>query len=290
MIKSLVILILCNFIWLLGSSNTRQVYSQADEAKKAKELWEKAITAKGGRERLYSICNVVISSKMKYQKLSSQVTDGNHIESLYVLPNKWWQWVDDRPGDFGLFISTYDFDSQIGWEISDKFPNVKSFKLSSTLDSGGSSKSKSDYARFLVRKEQFVERQIIYLMETKWLQPTVVTSRTENLNFKTYDVIATTLDNLSRKVRVDFYLDQKTHLPEQLVFRTWIESVGRDYVEVWTLGDYIDVKGIKLPKKASIGSNEKNETTYQINVAYDKSIFERPPTLDMGSEAWKLSP
>src|SRR6266496_6510852 len=54
---------------------------------KALELWEEAILAKGGRERLYSVYNMVVSVQSAYL---TQKGKRNQVrrEYLFVLPNK----------------------------------------------------------------------------------------------------------------------------------------------------------------------------------------------------------
>src|SRR5258705_4079770 len=63
--------------------------------KEAERIWELAIQAKGGRERLYSVNNMVISSFGKNIRL----------EDFFIFPDRSWSWVDQRPSVFGLNMS-----------------------------------------------------------------------------------------------------------------------------------------------------------------------------------------
>jgi len=260
--------------------NKMRVNAQNGETKKARELWEKVIDAKGGREKLYAVKNLVVSVKT-INKRPKKDFPGYHTESLFVLPDKWWFWADEPP--FGLGIWTYNFSSQVGWEVYEKFP-LQTIKPSADV----SSTSPTD-VRFRFVNREFLQKQIIYLMETKWLQPAIVSVRTEQLDFQKVDVIETSYGNQ----KFEFYIDQKTHLPNQVLIRTRFEKTGtsvdgREQIDSFILDDYVEVSGIKFPRVVR-GSDENNETTYQVNVNYNNGIFEHPPTLDMGSKAWKSS-
>jgi hypothetical protein len=266
------VVLICIAIAVFG--NKTKVDAQNEETKKARELWEQVIAAKGGREKLYAVRNLAVSEKTIIKRPKKDFS-GFHTESLFVLPDKWWSWVDEPP--FGIGIWAYDFTSQIGWEVDKGFP-------SQTV------KPSTDDIRFRFVKEEFIQSQMIYLMETKWIQPTIVGARTERLSFQKVDVVETSYGTQ----KFEFFIDRKTHLPKQVIIRTRFEETGtsidgREHVESFILDDYVEVSGIKFPKVVR-RSDESNETTYQVNVDYKKSIFERPPTLDMGSEAWKQSP
>lgn len=267
-------------IVILTFAREMKVNAQNADPKKARELWEQVIAAKGGRENLYAVENLVVSVKTKYKKLKRGFT-GNHTESLYVLPDKWWFWVDEPP--FGLGIWTYNFSSKVGWEVDEGFPS-QTIKPSADV----STTSKID-VRFRFVNRKFSEDQLIYLMETKWLQPTIIGVRAEKLNSQKVDVIEISYGNQ----KFEYYIDKQTHLPKQVVIRTLIEKTGtsvdgKEHTESFMLSDYVEVSGIKFPRVVRRG-NESTETTYQVNVDYNKNIFENPSTLDMGSEAWKLS-
>lgn len=254
--------------------------AQALRVEQAAALWEQTIAAKGGRERLHATQNLLVSSATKYKK-PPKGFQGERTVGLFVLPDKWWFWYDDRPGGFGLSIATYNFDQQMGWEVDDAF-GLDTYKLLPPVP-GSPHKSleqrKSD--RFKWRRRQFEEYQLIYLMETKWLQPKITGARIERVKGKKYDVIETALEG----ERFEFYLDQKTHLPGLVVIRVNV-GLPKDYVDAFVLDDYVEVDGLKLPRKATRGS-DKNETTYQVNVVYEEGLFARPPALTDRMDAWR---
>ncbi|MDQ3744480.1 MAG: hypothetical protein M3444_08865 [Acidobacteriota bacterium] len=266
---------------LIFSLATVAANAQEFERERAQQLWEQVIAAKGGRERLYAVSNLVVSSKTKNIHPTKDFP-GHHFESLFVLSDKWWFWADERPG-FGITIWTYDFGRQVGQETLDVLPEVRTYRpAQSPSELVAGSKSAKDDATYQFAKGQFIEWQVIYLMETKWLQPTRLRAWTERFYRKKVSVVEVS----HGRERFEFYLDGKTHLPVQVILRTRIEAMGRDYEDGYVLGDYVEVGGIQFPSTVRRGG-EKNETTYQVNVAYDADIFERPPVIEAGPEAWK---
>jgi len=257
---------------------------QSDEVQRANALWDLAISAKGGREKLHSVRSLVVSSRSRNLGGPKDIP-GDHTVSLFVLPDKLWQWIDSRPGAFGLNISVLDFGRAVGWELSDRWDSARPIttKPSQFNPSDPAYDSKAD-SKYRSIRERFLEDQLVYLMETKFLKPTLVGARKAKVGSRKVDVIEGVVD----RERVEFYLDPKSHLPLRIVFITRLES-GRDFVDVIHLADYAEVGGIQMPHRVSWASDEDNRTTYQINVDYDPAIFERPPRTDMGPEAWKPS-
>jgi hypothetical protein len=258
---------------------------QDDTTQKAKKLWEDAIAAKGGRDRLYAVRNFVVSSRSKYLKAPRDIRV-SHFEDFYVLPDQWWNWADYRPGAFGLNIITVDFSRKIAWEMIDKWKTAQ--PISTEINRPRPDDPYQIYdpdagMQFASLHKSFREAQITYLMETRWVKPIPSSTGSEKIGSVKVDVVETIVNDY----KVDFYLSQVTHLPLRVVIKTRIESSGRDFVRVIRLDDYVGVDGIQMPQRVSLGSDDVNQTRYQINVDYDESIFKRPPTIDMGAEAWK---
>jgi len=92
----------------------RRMPQQQEEAVR---VWERPIAAKGGRERLHSVRNVVISSHGEY---ASRLFKKNRVrrEELLVLPNKYWFSDDYRPDVFGLTVSMYNYDRNTTYVIT----------------------------------------------------------------------------------------------------------------------------------------------------------------------------
>lgn len=261
-------------IFTLAVSGWRAAQATAETREQvrqeAEKLWEQAVTAKGGRERLYGVRNFVVSSNSRYgQSPRADVATGIVEENLYVLPGKWWSFRDYRPGKLGYGVNLLDFERNTGWISSGGRPPVP-VERRDLFD---------DF------KYRFRQAQFIYLLETETVKPTLIKARSAFVGFKKFDVIETTIDG----ARVDFYLDRKTHLPVRIVTGATpgARATGKLNYTV-RLDDYIDIDGIRMPQKVSYGDAD-NRTTYHINVAYNQRLFERPPTSDMGRESWKES-
>ena len=242
-----------------------------DSRQEAERLWEQAIAAKGGRERLYAVENLVVSSRFQGHKNLVQKVE-LPLEEFYVFPNKFWRWSDGRKVKARLEIELFDFERSLGYYL---YPD--------------SSKPLRKASEIYPREKQFVfYTQLLYLMETKWQKPKLLAARTARSGFKKYDVVETIVDF----ERVNFYFDRKTQLPVRIVNFYAGEISEKTYTVEFDLGDYAEVNGIQMPQKVeTTGSFVADGTKYvkqQINVAYDKSLFESPPSLEAGAEAWKI--
>ena len=123
-----------------GLSNSK------NSLERAKELWEAAITAKGGRDRLYAVNSLAISEDInKNNRLSS---------SLYVFPDKYWDWSDKRPYKFGLQVLVENHELGVGYFVVGHEPdNPSKIKLSPE------------------HRSKFDDVQLTLLLESKWFKP-----------------------------------------------------------------------------------------------------------------------
>src|SRR4051812_47867497 len=84
--------------------------SKADEESKqnAQALWEQAVAAKGGRERLHDVNSLVIFYQQTVRNVLGTVVHRGLVERLYVFPDKSWSWDDGLPPPFHLTVSMYN--------------------------------------------------------------------------------------------------------------------------------------------------------------------------------------
>jgi len=75
----------------------------------AEATWEKVIAAKGGKERLHRIENVLRSSRIPARVRFRSLELRN--EELFALPNRLWHWSDERPTVLGLHLTTIDLET-----------------------------------------------------------------------------------------------------------------------------------------------------------------------------------
>lgn len=252
------------------SQNTKPTTSLDDNRREAERLWELAIAAKGGRERLYSVKNLQVSIREKVRYLIRRLPF--IVEGLYVFPGKSWEWDDQRPAIFGFSVIVYNHDQDM------KFWYLDHGKGGS---SGKASLSDSIYGDGAMTSLRYI--QLRYFMETKWVKPIPISVEKGKAGRKSVDVVQTIVSGPTRggknEERIAFALDQKTHLPLQIIFYT--VSFGQEYSGAVPLSDYVDVDGIQMPSKVY-----GLKTNCQINVDYDEQIFMREPNIEAGIQQW----
>ena len=239
-----------------------------NDKRAAQELWEKAIVAKGGRQRLHQVESLLISSRAphRWDRPGFEGMDSHH-EELYVFPNKFWGWFDDRPSRFGL--SAGAFNGQTNWLVREGDPE-------SPRRVGP-----SENAVFFP-----LRAQTYFLMETRWVRPLPLKVKPGHVGGGKVDVLCAALD----RYKVIYYLDRKTHLPvKALLLTSDLDQDDEDTVDAFAavLAEYTNVQGIQMPLKAGWGPSADLNFSFQINVDYDPTIFETPPKLEAGPEAWK---
>ncbi len=272
--------LICLFSMINGQ-NVPDLNNNSNKA--AQELWEKVIEAKGGRENLYAIKTLVVSSKPSNSETKKEVKNSKY-EELFVLPDKWWWWLDERP-DFSLDIWQYDFGKEIVYEVREVFEQIKvRTRNVSELPASFDKKVRliSD-ERFNSVKQKYTEHILLYLMETKSFQPTIIGMRNERVGGQNIIVIETSEGQL----KTDYFIDPKTYLPNRVEIKTWIESTKSYYEDGLFLEDYTEVNGVKFPQVIRRGRKSDMKTTYQVNVKYDENLFSKPPNLNNGSDGWK---
>lgn len=242
------------------------------QASRAQQIWEQAIAAKGGREHLHAVRNIVISSRGQYRHGLKiyQV----HTEAFFVFPNKIWTWNDYRPDVFGLTVEMYNFDTGVRYFSNSDNPPPQSHVIPS-------------YETNLSNTYGLLG----YLLETKWLKPKILGTSAERIEGRTIDVVHTMLqDNVSGFLPEDRYIDfafaRTTHLPVRV---SYYHVRGGERVLDLTeyLSDYTEVNGIKFPQQRKVeGSIDRIKI--QINVEYNEDIFNKPPLVQAGAEAWKV--
>ena len=281
--------------------------AQNENVVKAKELWEKVIAAKGGREHLYSVQNLVVSSNSSSPYDKKEFRNSRYVD-FYIMPDKWWGWIDERPG-FPLEVRQYDFGQQIGYEVNEgqngggiiesrnnsEFGKQSEYKL---FDSGLvciiRPEKSQDIAKRNIEvmkdsshfnnnvKTKFFENQLLYLMETKWFQPKIETLRVEKLNSSKVDVIEVSFG----KEKIEYFIDNKTNLPNRIKFKTWFDETKSYYEDSYHLENYSEVEGVMFPQIVRRGKKTDTKTTYLVNVKYNEKLFDKPPNIKLGLDAW----
>jgi hypothetical protein len=138
--------------------------------------------------------------------------------------------------------------------------------------------------------------QLYYLLETQWIKPVPVKVYNGSIGHRPVDIIQTIVryPDAPRANpnghRVDFHLDKQSHLPLEVAFPSR-DSDGTNYgrgTYYVTFADYADVNGIPMPRKVGyLADKPGTSVSVQVNVEYDPGIFECPPSLKAGPDAWR---
>ena len=236
--------------------------AEAQDAEQAKILWEQAIAAKGGREQLHQVTNLVMSYHETVRNFLGIAVHRGDVERLYVFPNKSWSWDDGLPPPFRL---------STGWLDVEQNRRCTTYAGNSAPVCGPAKQKNSPAG------EGITQVQYMYLMETRWVKPTPISVTKDNIGRKQVDVLHTRFENK----RIDYFLNRKTHLPARVA--VFYNDSDRATL-MFDFSDYVTVSGIQMP-----GRQKRGKINFQINAPYDESIFTRSPSLEAGPKAWQRS-
>jgi hypothetical protein len=252
---------------------TSMMVASKQEQKEATRLWEQAISAKGGRERLYSIQNMLTVHRGDYKRQTFSLpakyatpSTRNQVRSasLDVFPNKFWDCEDYRPDVFGIIMHMYNYDTGMKYVLTLGEPNHPLEPIEPKE-----------------KRESKTYGLVAYLLETTWLKPIPIRVSTAKIGLRQVDIVQTILNGQ----RVDFALDRQTHLPAQVHFYSSFQD--KNYVTTEILSDYAEVNGINVPLTTVMDDGTKYMATIQFNVEYNPEIFVKLPRFDLGLEAWR---
>lgn len=245
------------------SPTMNKTVPQKETQAKALKLWEQAISAKGGRELLYSVHNLAVSSEAAYL---TQTGKRNQVrrEYLFVLPNKYWSYEDYGSDVFGTRMRMLNYETRMQYVGSPGHPDTILEPIKGAT-----------------RDKDINYLEIALLLETKWQKPIPVKASTAMIGAKKVDVVETTINGR----RVDFAIDRDTHLPTRISFYNTINN--KTYINVQRFSNYIDVNGIRVPQRVKFEDGTEEKSIIQFNVEYDPNIFVKPPRAGLGQKAWQ---
>lgn len=232
----------------------------SDSLDEAKRLWELAVVAKGGRQRLHQINSLAVFYEYRKGQTSIEV---------YAFPAKRWEWLDTGPSSkFPLLAYAMDFEQKVHCFIQGA--------------TGEGCQPIGGYSK----RSYLEEPQLLYLLETKWVKPELLGASKDKLGSRVVDIVKVRLE----QYEISVYLDAKTHLPLRIAYHSNMSGpnlkVGAIF-EWQDLSDYRNVNGIMLPHKIGHTNSPTRRLRYEINPDYDPGIFTRKPALEAGPEQWR---
>jgi hypothetical protein len=232
-------------------------------AQRAESIWDDAVQAQGGREKLLEISSLAITS-----------SQGKSV-SLYVLPNKWWSWEDTRPSPFGVMMRMEDYSTNRNYRGQNGQRNVEltpivEERLKQSLDDKGN---------------VVWMPGATFLLESRWWRPKILGLRSDTVRGTNVNVVETEQFG----IRTDYYLDAKSHLAVKRV-NSWKDRDGKDQTSITELFDYVRIDGIMLPSKVIWpGSSVKQTIAVLVNPKYATGIFTAAPAPALEArDAWKI--
>jgi len=227
---------------------------------RARELWEMAIAAKGGREKLHQVSNLVFTGE-----------SGRSV-TFWVFPDKYFHWADTRPSVFGLNVSISNYETGFGYSTS--FSNPPQVKV------------EKDIRQHKSNRSQFFFCQMDYLLETKWLRPEALRATKSTVAGKRVDLVDVQVKWHTETYKVGVFLDEKTHLPVRIGYYGTFRP--NEFYNTVNMRSYRDFGGIKLPTELSWReSSDWTHPRFEINAEYDPQFFERVPDLNAGPFQWR---
>ena len=240
------------------------VTGQTTEPDALRQVWERMIDAKGGRDRLLEIDTLLMVQPRR------GVPDRPWYVDLYAFPDQSWKWFDDRPELFGLILRVSDGNGK--WFARDG-------------DSGDGISTTWEPPRE-TDQHDLIRIQGVYLLESRWIRPELLWLETGRIGFRRYDVITADLVG----DRVQYYVDRETSLVRRI--QPHDDSANNVFIDgtVWEFEDYIPVDGIMMPTRIewdNSGTKLTYRWEYSFNVDYDPEVFSRRPALEDGPDGWK---
>lgn len=241
---------------------------QESAEKCGERLWERSIAAKGGRERVLGVRTLFQQITMRYRDTPRRPTV--YFDKLYVLPDRLWEWDDQRGTVFGLRATIT--------HLGKGYFRINVPGVGPTGPRPATSASAYDVAL----------GPVLYLMETHWAQTKAPRCRPGGA--RGTQIIEVDVDGH----RVDYHVDQQTHLPARVETYSWDPKEPRD--KPWyqfKFSDYRLVDGVMMPHKVIEDRGSlvfHYNARYELNPAVDPNFFERPPPAeDADRYAWRAS-
>jgi hypothetical protein len=243
-----------------------------EDRRQALALWEQAVAAKGGRERLAAINSFAIQKRTAFSRLALRDMATGKVEQIAcALPDAWWEFVDYRPGKMGYSVLAANARTGLGW----------------ATHGGPAHPFLRRYTGLPYRMRQL---QYVYFLETRDVRPTPIRASRARRGFTHVDRVETLVDD----DLVVFDLDVKTHLPIRIETthknplkppRPGMPPPG-DMRFVYELADYHDVGGILVPARVTLGG-DTSHVQVEIDPDYDPAIFITAPSPTATIDSWR---
>lgn len=230
------------------------------------EIWEQAVKAKGGRDRLHRVQSLAVYMKPAAVNFRGPVTNW-----LCVFPDRYFEFDGQGSG-------AYPFVGPGGMAGVADSPRALVVDASAdrvAMDASGT--PRASWHLTPLERERTVLNQIVFLLDSAWLKPQPLELRR--------NVLIVQAAGGTYKLFLD-----RANLPERVLS---LPVPGRkpkvqyDY----RLQRYQDFQGVQLPARVTSVSGVREsvwDVDYEVNAKYNPKLFERVPNLADGPEPWRL--
>ncbi|MGC9948466.1 MAG: hypothetical protein ABSF64_19030 [Bryobacteraceae bacterium] len=223
----------------------------AAHAADPREVWEQAVQAKGGRDRLHSVHALAIYMKPADVKLPGPLTNW-----LCVFPDRF-----------------FEFEGPIAG--SERAVVVDGTADRVSLDATGKPRSTGHLT--WMERDRLTLNQLVFLLESAWLQPRPVEVR--------HSVLV--VEAAGRMYRL--FLNNAS-LPERILSPPIPGQKPKIRYE-YKLERYREFEGVMLPARVAWVGDVREWTwdvDYEIDAKYNPKLFARMPNTADGPEPWRL--
>lgn len=251
----------------LGLTALGQIENAEAEKREAEKAWELLIKAKGGREKLHSVSNLLTRSKWYASEKYGPFT------RLDVFPNVTW--------DF-----RYSSDDQSVWRPSLILFDIPKRFIYFANQKGIYHKWQPD-----TMNRHVAVNRLAFLLETKWDRPEPVRIMRAPSGRKALDVIKTRYGD----VRIDFMFDPE----DMLVVQVDVSDADGSRTTTVLTSDYVAINGIQMPRTWAVKAEDYNETPsgflesksyaidFEFNVDFNPDIFRGNYIRAGSADDWK---
>lgn len=216
-----------------------------------REVWEQAVKAKGGRDRLRSVRSLAVYMKPAEVNLAGPPTNW-----LCVFPDRYFEFEGAGRGSQRAIVVDGTAD-RAATDVTGIARNTRHL---------------SPYEH-----DQLALNQLIFLLESAWLQPQPVEAR--------HNILMVEAAGNAYKLFLN-----NASLPER-VLSLPVPGEKHKTVYDYRLQHYRDFQGVMLPVRIVLTGRLSESTwdvDYEIDAKYNPKLFERMPDLANGPEPWRI--
>lgn len=227
----------------------------------AREVWERVIAAKGGREKLRAIHTIAWSGDHP----STQLDRGSrHVEVVEAFPDRQWMW-ENLVGSVGIGVTVWNLERRVRFDAWDGRRARMSWP-------------ENDLGLTSVR-----EHRLMFLLESRYVSPSPQRA-IERGN-------AIHLTATAGDLEAGYEIDRNTWLPSVAIVRKRGGGVvfvrpGQQAQFRHELKEYRSIDGIQMPSHVSSYGQMK----FEFNPNIDPALFETAPDGVTDRSSWRINP